>query len=178
MKIKRASIVLLLILVIVLIFIVGVRYGQKVEKTNKIVNYLISIPPSATLQPTQPKVEFKKYTNKACGVEFLYLSQFEKLQESSEAASIGDINRSIAFLCNKNQDKNYNLIRYLNDPKTATAEVTFQKKKISGKTLEAGAENIYIFSLKNPLNAKTTYFGVSKSLYPLFEKSLEFIQGK
>lgn len=174
MKLKKGSIFFLTVLFIILVFIVGVRYGQRVEKTNKIIDILVSIPPSPTLQPTQPPVNFKKYTNKSCGVSFLYLTQFEKLQESSDSASIGDINRSIAFLCNKNEDKNYNLISNLNNPETATAEITFQKKKIEGKSLSAGAEDMYIFSLKNPFNGKTIYFGVSKSLYPLFEKSVEF----
>ncbi len=174
MKLKKTSLIFLLSLFVVLIFIIGVRYGQKVEKTNKTVNYLISIPPSPTLQPTQVPVGFKKYTNKMCGIDFLYLSQYQKLQEASDAASIGDINHSISFLCNKTEDKNYNLVRYLQDPQTATAEITFQDRKIQGKSLAAGAENTYIFSLKNPYNAKTIYFGVSKSLYPLLEKSLEF----
>lgn len=173
---KKAPLILIFLLIIVLIFVVGVRYGQRVEKTNKTISYLVSIPPSATLQPTQAKVEFKTYTNKNCGVEFLYLSQFQTLQSSSEAASIGDINRSIGFLCNKTEDKNYNLISNLNDPSVASASIMFQDKKISGKTLDAGAEPLYIFSLKNPLNSKTIYFGVSKSLYPLFEESLEFIR--
>src|SRR3989344_5766283 len=168
---KRGPIVLIVSLLFLLVFVIGIRYGQKVEKTNKVIDYLISLPPSPTIQPTQVPVGFKKYTNKSCGVSFLYLSEFKATHESSDSASIGDINRSIAFLCNKNEDKNYNLIRYLNDPETATAEVTFQKKKIEGKSLAAGAEDIYIFSLKNPLNGKTIYFGVSKSLYPLFEKS-------
>ncbi|MBI2641524.1 hypothetical protein HYW87_02910 [Candidatus Roizmanbacteria bacterium] len=173
---KRGPIILLILLVLILFFILGVRYGQRVEKTNKVINYLISLPPTQTPQPTQKPTEFKKYVNKACGVEFLYLSQFSKLQESSEAASIGDINRSIGFLCNKNEDKNYNLITYLTDPQTATAEITLQDKEIEAKSLVAGAEELYIFDLRNPYNGKTVYFGVSKSLYPLFDESFEFIR--
>lgn len=60
-------------LLIVLVFILGVRYGQRVEKTNKTITYLISLTPSP--QPTAgPLVspEFIKQVNKECGVQFLY----------------------------------------------------------------------------------------------------------
>lgn len=173
---KKGPAILIISLIIFLVFTLGTRYGQKVEKTNKVIDYLISLPPSPTVQPTQAPVEFKKYSNKSCGVSFLYLSDFKPTQESSDSASLGDINRSVSFLCNPAEDKNYNIIRYLDDPQTATAEVTFESKKKVVKSLAAGVGNMYLFSLKNPFNGKTVYFGVSDSLYPLFEKSLEFLK--
>ncbi|OGK19191.1 hypothetical protein A2866_04365 [Candidatus Roizmanbacteria bacterium RIFCSPHIGHO2_01_FULL_39_8] len=173
---KKGPAILIISLIIFLVFVVGTRYGQKVEKTNKVIDYLISLPPSPTVQPTQAPVEFEKYSNKSCGISFLYLSGFKPTQESSDSASIGDINRSVSFLCNPAEDKNYNIIRYLNDPQTATAEVTLENKKMVVKSIAAGAGNIYLFSLKNPLNGKVVFFGVSDSLYPLFEKSLEFMK--
>lgn len=173
---KKGPAILIISLVIFLFFVLGIRYGQKVEKTNKVIDYLISLPPSPPAEPTQTQVEFRKYSNKSCGVAFLYLSQLHLLQESSDSASIGDANRSIAFLCNPAEDKNYNIIRNLDDPETATAEITFEDKKMIVKSVLAGAENVYMFYLKNPLNGKTVYFGVSDSLFPLFEKSLEFLK--
>ena len=38
-------------LVVILTFILGVRYGQKVEKNNKVVDYLLSITPFPTYTP-------------------------------------------------------------------------------------------------------------------------------
>ena len=49
MKIK--SYVFLFVMISILIFILGVRYGQKVEKNNKIVDYLLSITPYPTYTP-------------------------------------------------------------------------------------------------------------------------------
>ena len=49
MKIK--SYVFLFVMISILIFILGVRYGQKVEKNNKAVDYLLSITPYPTYTP-------------------------------------------------------------------------------------------------------------------------------
>ncbi len=49
---KSKSYLLLFFLALILVFILGVRYGQKVEKTNKIIDYVLSITPRIT--PTVP----------------------------------------------------------------------------------------------------------------------------
>lgn len=49
MKIK--SYIFLVVLVVVLFFILGVRYGQKIEKNNKVVDYILSITPYPTYTP-------------------------------------------------------------------------------------------------------------------------------
>ncbi len=49
MKIK--SYVFLIVLVVILFFILGVRYGQKIEKNNKVVDYVLSITPYPTYTP-------------------------------------------------------------------------------------------------------------------------------
>lgn len=48
---KKASYVFIFFLVLILIFILGVRYGQKVEKNNKVVDYILSITPYPTYTP-------------------------------------------------------------------------------------------------------------------------------
>ncbi|MEK7634015.1 MAG: hypothetical protein AAB437_04190 [Patescibacteria group bacterium] len=48
---KTKSYVFLFILLLILFFILGVRYGQKVEKNNKIVDYILSITPYPTYTP-------------------------------------------------------------------------------------------------------------------------------
>ena len=48
---KKTSYFFLFFLLVVLIFILGVRYGQKVEKNNKIVDYILSITPYPTYTP-------------------------------------------------------------------------------------------------------------------------------
>lgn len=56
---KKTSYVFLFFLFVVLIFILGVRYGQKVEKNNKVVDYILSITPYPTYTP-YPTVELTK----------------------------------------------------------------------------------------------------------------------
>lgn len=173
MKLKRASLILLLILFVILVFIVGVRYGQRVEKTNKIINYLISIPPTPTLQPTQKPVEFKTYENKTCGIRFLYPSSLEKDFESSSSASFKEKHKKVlVFGCEKEDIAMLDAFEY---PIWATQEVSFKKNKIISKTAPVGSYTINVLLIKNVLKNKSIYIYIEKSLYPLFEKSLEFL---
>lgn len=56
---KKTSYIFLFLLFIILIFILGVRYGQKVEKNNKVVDYILSITPYPTYTP-YPTAELTK----------------------------------------------------------------------------------------------------------------------
>lgn len=56
---KKTSYFFLFFLFVVLIFILGVRYGQKVEKNNKVVDYILSITPYPTYTP-YPTAELTK----------------------------------------------------------------------------------------------------------------------
>lgn len=50
---KTRPYLLLFFLIIILIFILGVRYGQRVEKNNKVVDYLLNLPsPTTPITPT------------------------------------------------------------------------------------------------------------------------------
>ncbi len=86
MNVKRGPIIFILVLIIVLVFILGLRYGQRVEKTNKAIDYLLSLPPTKPPQPTQIPLEFKEYMHKNCGVKFLYPTSATIEKESSTSA--------------------------------------------------------------------------------------------
>lgn len=83
---KRGPIVLILGLIFILIFILGLRYGQRVERTNKVVDYLLSLPPTKPPEPTQESLAFKDYIHKGCGVQFLYPTSLTLQNESSTSA--------------------------------------------------------------------------------------------
>ncbi len=165
MKIK--SYIFLFLLALILIFILGVRYGQKVEQTNKVVNYVLSITPSPTITPIQP-LEFKKYSNKGCGIEFTYPSSAVVNSEATYSALLVDLNGYIAIDCNSKND----MTTIINDDKVATASLTFKNRPIKAKTMDNGRN--FIFSFYNPQNGKTIYTSVGKRFYPLFESSLQF----
>jgi len=83
---NNKSYFLLVLLIIVLAFILGFRSGQKVEKTNKVVNYILSITPTK-VPPTPTPITYKVYKSKKWGLKFTYPSNLE-LKESSKTAEV------------------------------------------------------------------------------------------
>jgi len=145
---KIGPYILLFALMLVLIFIIGVRYGQNVEKTNKTINaYLLSITPKPS--PTTIPLQFKTYHSKTCGISFLYPDSLTKEKETSLSARFDeDKNPVLEFECEKNN--------YLT-PTAATAD-----------------SQTAILTKINTKNGKRIIFTISRSLQPLIEKSLEF----
>lgn len=162
---KRIPYFFLSFLLLILFFVVGLRWGQNIEKTNKIINYLISIPPTATLIPTQLPLKFEAYKHTGCAIQFLKPTSFNAIMESSTGAILREGNKMnvrMSFDCDKKATP---------PSATASVEILFQKQTI----LSEEKPNSYLFSLKNPSTKLTTIFFVDKSLYPLLEKSLEFV---
>ena len=76
----------LFVLVVVLAFILGIRYGQTVEKNNKVIDYLLSITPTKIpLTPTP--VSYKEYKSKKWGLKFTYPANLE-IKESTNTPEI------------------------------------------------------------------------------------------
>ncbi|MCX7956179.1 MAG: hypothetical protein N2593_03715 [Patescibacteria group bacterium] len=69
-------------LLIILFFIIGVRYGKNVEKTNKIIDYLLSLTPSIKISPTL--IPTNEYKSKKWGVKIYYPKNFE-IKESTKS---------------------------------------------------------------------------------------------
>ncbi|PIQ72649.1 hypothetical protein COY13_04110 [Candidatus Roizmanbacteria bacterium CG_4_10_14_0_2_um_filter_36_35] len=83
---KKAPYVFLLLLTVVLVFLIGFRSGQKTEKINKTIDYLLSITPSPSYSPT-PSVSYKEYKSRKWGLKFTFPSNL-KLKESTNTAEI------------------------------------------------------------------------------------------
>jgi len=141
---KIGPLVLIICLVTILIFVIGVRYGEKVEKTNKKVDFYLSIAPTKTT-PTSPTLEFKTYQHEGCGISFLYPSFLKEGKVSSFSAKLSGQAKFISFNCEKN----------------ATAEPTIDPNSQSLEKI-------------NPKTDKKILFFLSKSLLSLLEKTLEF----
>lgn len=152
-------------LLLVLLFIIGVRYGQHVEKTNKLTNYLVSMAPSATPAPSTVPLAFKTYKHTPCGVQFLLPSSFTTVKEGSEGAMLQDAGTiKVSFECPKQPTATQTT------PSVQT--ISFQKKMIPVK--EVGS--LYVFTLRNLYNNLPIVFSVEKTFFPLFEKSLEMVK--
>jgi len=84
---KTSPYIFLAILVGVLLFILGTRYGQQVEKTNKTIDYLISIPPTKAPQATPTPWKTENYKSKKWGLRF-YFPSFLKVKEDPTSSAI------------------------------------------------------------------------------------------
>ena len=174
MKPNKAPYILLGILFFILVFIMGVRYGQRVEKTNKQIAAIISLTPKSPI-PTMSEIKYKTYQNKDCQLEFLYPSVFKKEKETTTSASfISDFiskNRNeLSFSC----DKEDHYVSTLKDAKIATNEAEFQQKNISFLEFSKDKQNFVYFKITNPINLKTIYFLINKESLPLLNSSLKF----
>lgn len=94
---KSAPYVFLAFLVALLLFIVGIRYGQHVERVNKTVTYLISIPPSPTTAPTTSPLSFDDFTHTGCKISIVVPSELTKSKESSSSAVFTDKEGALAL---------------------------------------------------------------------------------
>ena len=77
---KNGPFYLISCLLLILFFIIGVRYGQKVEKTNKNISAILSTTPKPI------KYEIKKYNNEKCNLEFSYPSNLKINKETTTSA--------------------------------------------------------------------------------------------
>jgi hypothetical protein len=82
---KSKPYLVLFLLLLILVFILGIRYGQKVEKTNKVINYVLSITPTAPISPTPLK--YATSESKIWKIKFTYPS-FLKVKEDASKSSV------------------------------------------------------------------------------------------
>lgn len=87
MTIKKTPYIFLAILFIILAFILGARYGQRVEKTNKAIDYLISLPPTKAPLPTPTPWKKEDYKSKKWGLHF-YFPSFLKVREDPTGSAV------------------------------------------------------------------------------------------
>lgn len=91
---KSKSYLFLFILLLVLFFIMGVRYGQKVEKTNKAINYLLSITPSPRRNPPKADeggstpIQYATSESKIWKIKFTYPSNLKIKEDPTKSAVI------------------------------------------------------------------------------------------
>ena len=166
----KKALFFLFFLFTILAFIIGVRYGQRVEKANKIIDFRLSLPPSPTSQPTQQPLEFKTLTHKQCSLQFVYPNFLNQEKATSTSAKLTKENqRQFEVYCSKNDA----IVEILNDKDIDSEELSFQGKKIQAKSIQKN--EVYVFRFIHPRTGKTIYVSIHQSLFPLFESSLEFI---
>jgi hypothetical protein len=158
---KTIPYIFLATLLAILLFIIGVRYGQHVEQINKNASYLTSIPPTPTTAPTILPLGFSTYTHPDCGVSFLIPNLIEKTKESSNSALFSTDKKqlAIALSCEKKpfiQEKNETII-------TVNGVI----RAFQTETIDTASYRFY-----NAKKAKIVVITASKSYVPLIQKSL------
>jgi len=154
----------LLFLFIVLVFIVGVRYGQKVEQTNKTISYLLKISPTAMPQPTLPPLAFITYSHSGCAVSFLVPNLIEKTKESSTSALFSTQSQKLALavMCEKKP-----LIQAQNEKMGTLNGV---------RTFVVETKDTTSYRFYNPKNALIVTLTASKDYDSLVQKSFSFLK--
>ncbi len=168
MKRRRAPYFFLLFLILVLVFVGGLRYGQSVERANKVVDYLLSITPSPTIKPETPKpIAFKPFSHVGCGISFIIPESTPIIENASGSAVLGNTPSVISFDCQKKPSAIAQI-----ETGTATASaIQVKGQSIPTKHFTTG---INVFTLKNPMSAKSIIFAVSDNYLPLFTSTLQF----
>jgi len=146
----------------ILLFILGVRYGQRVEQINKTTQLLISPAPSLAASPTTVPLAFSSYTHASCGASLLLPSQLIKTQESSTSAVFSTEKKQLALAlsCEKGpfiQGKG---------EKAVTINTI--------RAYETATKDTTAYRFYNPKNAKVVTVTAAAQFLPLLEKTLSF----
>ncbi|MFH0772838.1 MAG: hypothetical protein V1922_00820, partial [bacterium] len=159
---KSIPYLFLAFLLAILLFILGVRYGQRTEQVNKTISYLVSLPPSPTVAPTLPPLGFMTYTHADCGVSFLVPNTVEKTSESSGSALFSTLSKklSIALSCEKKS--------LIQDKKEVVVTLNGTIRAFQTNTTDTSSYRFY-----NVKNAKIVTVTVARQYLPLIEKSIE-----
>ena len=94
-------------LLLILFFIVGVRYGQRVEKTNKNISAVLST------TPKQKAYEYKKYKNDFCNLEFSYPTKLKIKKETTSSAEFISKNVEVLnFSCDEKTGSKIKIVTF------------------------------------------------------------------
>jgi hypothetical protein len=170
---KKVPYIFLGILIVIVIFILGVKLGGRVEKTNKVIDVILSLPPTKTPAPTKP-IAFDTFKHKECGIQFLYPKTLKAEKISTEDAHLvaNGTDEEIYVNCSKS---NY-LTTILNENNVTTSEAQLKNQKIKIYTLKTDSQEFASFQVKNPSNGKLITVVIDKNLYPLFENTVQYFK--
>jgi hypothetical protein len=164
--IPSKSIIFLLLLVSVILFLVGINIGRKVEDTNqKIAITPTKVPAKPTMIPSP--LSYETFIQSDCGVTFLYPKNLKESNASSSSASLLSSQETLKLTCNTKDTTDF-----------TTKKETYKEEGIitlNGQKVTLYSQNQMTFFLyKNPYNGKNIVFEVSKNLQSLVLKTVEF----
>lgn len=186
---RKLPYLFLLILIIILIFVGGVKYGQKVEEANKVIKYVLSITPTKSPPKPTPTLSLEFKTVTYCDMSFIipsYLKYEGGVNDSADRYIDKDDNSAIILVCYDptiqpdsakilgfpNKAKDF-LVSVNSKDVTATVSGQFKNSAAENKVY-SGKKGIRYIRLIHPKTGYFIYVDIDERLYPLFEKTLEF----
>lgn len=147
-------------------FIIGVRYGTKVEQANKTIPYLqkLSLTP---VNPT-PTIQYLTYKLEGCKVQFTYPSYLVKSYEKPRGISLDNSQKQTILTLNCSPEL---AVAEPETEKITTEEIKLKNKKT---TATIPKEGFLRFIIQHPQKRTITIVTIHKSLYSLFESSFQF----
>lgn len=157
---KKGPVLLISLLVTILVFIVGMNYGKKVEEADKTIRYVLSLTPSAKPTVINTQISYEEFINELCGFTFLYPNNLTIQKQASTEALLKSDTESIEVSC----DKEVKL-----DTTLASTEALLDNK--AGIVLTN--KNIQEYRVRDNDN-QLIIIKTTKELAPLIEKTFSF----
>lgn len=175
---KKRSYIVLALLFLILAFIGGARYGQRVEQVNETISFIVSITPvqiTTTPQPIDNFVKYNQYTHAGCSLRFLY-PDILSVKDSSISGTLKEEkakNVQITFECSSRKDV---LDKKVDLAKVSTVSAQFQKRNLQMYKREVNKQNYFVFNEKHPYKNMYIQYTVKENILSLLEKTLEYVR--
>jgi hypothetical protein len=173
---RKLPLLFIVVLLILGAFMAGNRYGQEVEKANKILGVLLSITPSPSIVPTEigaQDVSYQEVTLKECGISFLVPEIYTGDLASDEAVlKTSDRTTGIEVSCNPRSS----IASIMTDEQDATTEVQLNEKEVTasvGAFLSAEDTKFYAFVIESESQNNSVRVIINERLLPLFIRTLK-----
>lgn len=163
---KKGPAILLVFLLLISVFMLGIKYGQKLQSAASITSPLPTSPVPSPKATNDTSFTFAEYTHKGCGIQFLKPNPFKVTKESSLSAVLSYKNQNISFECPKKP------VRKLQktEKTTATSSVLLQNKTLQGYR----EGNNIRFIIEHAYRKTPIIISIDNNLLPLIQSSLKF----
>lgn len=165
-KFNQRYFILIFVLGLLLMFIIGIRLGKKIERSDRRAQELKT---AKNQSSQQPDFAVKKFISKACGVTFVYPSLFKEENEATDEARLTDGKEIITLLCDK-----YKMSRFLTKKKKLSVTKTFTVDEVEITIYPSEVpDTVYLYFL-HPDSEKQILARMPNELLSLFQSTLVF----